>query len=121
MNKIISVILKVMYRNNPQKLAASLCLYHYKQMKKQEASFKRQRSMLLETSAPCTLTTPFGVVSVCMTPKANLDLDRLVATIPAHKLVTLTSVRVNLVMKYLGKDFDNVVANWYNEKQVLFK
>ena len=121
MNKILSVILKFMYRNNPQKLAAALCLYHYKQMKKQEVSFKRYRSTLLETSATRTYTTPFGDVDVRSVPKANLDVDKLIIKIPVKKLVTMSSVRVNLVMKYLGKEFDAIVKNWYNEKQVIFK
>ena len=121
MNKIIYWLLLILCKGNRLKLSASLCLFYYKQMKKYEAPFKNYLSTLLNDAIPCTLTTPFGKVKVCYTKKATVDTDKLLKSIPIEKLISMSNVRVNLVMKYLGDKFDTVVSNWYNEKSVLLK
>lgn len=106
---------------NRTKLLASLTLLYYKLMKHFETQFKRNRELLMQQTNDGTIHTVYGTVEVRTTPKAILDVDKLIKTVPVKQLMELSQIRVNLVMKQLGNQFDKVVLKWYDSKSVLFK
>lgn len=121
MRKIMYAVLYIMYRGDRAKVLSAMCLWYYKQMKHREEYFKEYRSALLNVVfAPYQTNTVFGKVRVSQQQKAILNMPALIQYIPVNKLMDMSAVRVNLVMKYLGNEFDKVVEKWYNSKSVLF-
>ena len=121
MTKLVYLIHYVLCGCNKAKTLATLALRYYKQMKAKELCFHYYRSALLAYAADTYTThTLYGRVRVQTLTKAQINTDKLAKYVPVNKLVGMSALRVNLIMKYLGNEFDKVVDKWYTTKCVLF-
>lgn len=112
-------LLGCIYRSN-LKLAAALTLYYYRQMKSVERKFRISKEWLLAIAPnACDVETLFGVAKVSTIRQATLDNDKLLEHVDHKKLLEMSTIRVNLVIKHMGNQFDKVVKNWYDDKRVL--
>lgn len=103
------------------KLIATLTLYYYKKMKSVEEKFRLCKSLLLAMSKPSDeIKTLYGLAKISTIRQATLDNDKLLEHVDHKKLLEMSTIRVNLVMKHLGNRFDAVVKNWHDDKQVQF-
>lgn len=112
-------LIKLLY-SNKIKLAAALTLYYYNKMKAFESKFRVSKEWLLAiTPTACEVATLFGTAKVSTVRQAVLDNDKLLEHVDHKKLLEMSTVRVNLVLKHMGNKFDTVVKNWYDDKRVL--
>lgn len=112
-------LLRCLYRNQVR-LAAALTLYYYRKMKSVESKFRASKAWLLAIAPrSCEVKTLFGLARVSTVKQAVLDNEQLLKHVDHRKLLEMSDIRVNLVLKHMGKKFDAVVKNWYDEKRVL--
>ena len=115
----MKLLMRCLYRNQVR-LAAALTLYYYRKMKSVESKFRASKAWLLSIAPrACEVKTLFGTARVSTVKQAELDNEQLLKHVDHKKLLEMSDIRVNLVLKHMGKKFDAVVKNWYDEKRVL--